>query len=144
MSIISFNKEHNLCVLGFKLKKEFDPKTEMELFIDWLAEHKTTSAIIDVEIIGHNRYKSKYVDTVLLETTELEYEFLFSWEQITADVSKLPPDALYIICHNCTQEKWTPYVVMMGILADRLVEHNLIEDFRNKQENQYEYRYSKK
>lgn len=143
MSIISFDSKHNLCVFGFKLKKEFDPKTEMELFIDWLAENKATSAIIDVETISHCRYKSKYVDTVLLETAELEYEFLFSWQQITADVSKLPPDAVYIICHNGTQEKWTPYVVMMGILADRLVEHNLIEPFkenihkpfRKKQEN---------
>ena len=132
MSIISFDKNYNLLVFGFKLKKEFDPKTEIESFIDWLAEHKATSAIIDVEPISHNIYKSKYVDTVLLETAELEYEFLFSWEQITADVSKLPPDALYIICYNF-KDKWTPFVVMMGILADRLVEHNLIEDFRNKQ-----------
>lgn len=135
MSIVIFDSKYNLLVFGFKLKKEFDPKTEIELFIDWLAENKLTSAIIDVEPISHYRYKSKYVDTVLLETAELEYEFLFSWEQLTADVSKLPPDALYIIYHNCTKEKWMPYVVMMGILADRLVEHNLIEDFRNKQKN---------
>ena len=135
MSIITFDSKHNLLVFGFKLKKEFDPKTEIESFIDWLAENKATSAIIDVETISDCRYKSKYVDTVLLETAELEYEFLFSWQQTTADVSKLPPDALYIICHNYTKEKWTPYVVMMGILADRLVEHNLIEDFRNKQKN---------
>ena len=133
MSII-FDKNYNLCVFGFKLKKEFDPKTEIELYIDWLAENKATSAIIDVETISNNRYKSKYVDTVLLETAELEYEFLFTWKHLTADVSKLPPDALYIIFHNFTQEKWTPYIVMMGILADRLVEHNLIEDFRKKQE----------
>ena len=140
MSIISFDIKHKLVYLKFKFIEEFDPKPEIEDFINWFKKNKATSAIVDVNTVSPvGIYKSKYVDTVLSEATELEYEFLFTY---TISIPE-PDKTLYIIGRNCTQEKWTPFVVTMGLLAERLLKHNLIEPlkeniykpFRKKQKN---------